>query len=138
MSSVENEARVRSYWEEAWNKADLPVVDEFYAPTFLHDNGQTLTPERFKRRIVASRASLPDLHIAIDDLFSAGENKVVSRVTYTGTMQGPLDGMPANGKRTTFTGIDIFHFRDGKVMEHWHEADHLGMLEQLGLINFAK
>jgi len=134
MSAAQNEALVRRYWEEAWSKANLPVVDEFYAPTFLHDNGQTLTTERFKRRITSTRATFPDLQIIIDDLFSAGEDRVVSRVTYTGTMLGPSGNTPATGKEGKMTGIDIFHFRDGKVVEHWHEADHLGMMEQIGLI----
>jgi steroid delta-isomerase-like uncharacterized protein len=134
MSVAENEARVRRYWEEAWSKGDLLLLDGFYASTFLHDIGQVFTPERFKRRITATRATFPDLQIAVDDLFSAGEHRVVSRVTYTGTMLGPMGGAPATGKKMQGTGIDIFHFRDGVVVEHWHEADHLSMMEQIGLI----
>ena len=134
MSAEENEALVRRYWEEAWSKGDLQVVDEFYAPTFLHDHGQPFTAERFKRRILGTRASFPDLHITIDDLFSAGENRVVDRVTYRGTMLGPLGSTPATGREMKITGIDIFHVHNGKVIEHWHETDHFGMMEQLGLI----
>ena len=137
MSVADNEAQVRRYWEQAWNKADLKVIDEFYAPTFLHDNGHTFTTERFKRRISGTHASFPDLLITIDDLFSAGENRVVNRVTYTGTMLGPMNGAPPNGKTVNFTGIDIFIFHEGKVVEHWHEADHLSMMEQLGLSSDA-
>lgn len=137
MSAADNEDLVRRYWEEAWSKADLQVIDEFYTPTFIHDNGQTLTTERFKRRITSTRATFPDFNITVDDLFSAGESRVVSRVTYEGTMLGSSGKTPANGKKATFTGIDIFHFQDGKVVEHWHEADHESMLEQLGLLSDA-
>ena len=134
MSTVDNEALVRRYWEEAWSKADLQVIDEFYTPTFIHDNGQTLTTERFKRRITSTRSTFPDFNITVDDLFSAGEHRVVSRVTYEGTMLGPSGNTPATGKKAKFTGIDIFYFQDGKVVEHWHEADHESLLEQLGLL----
>ena len=134
MSASDNVALVRRYWEQAWSKGDLPVIDEFYAPTFIHDNGKTLTTERFKRRIASTRTTFPDFLITVDDLFSAGENRVVSRVTYEGTMLGPSGDTPPTGKKAKFTGIDIFHFQDGKVVEHWHEADHESMLEQLGLI----
>jgi steroid delta-isomerase-like uncharacterized protein len=118
MSAQENEAQVRRYWEVAW-KGDLPVVDEFYAPTF-HLNGEPFAAERFKRRISGTLATFPDLHTTIDDLFSADENTVVDRVTYTATMLGPMGDLPATGKATKITGIDIFHFQDGKVVEHWH------------------
>lgn len=134
MSTIDKEALIRRYWEDAWSKGDLSVLDEVYAPTFLHDNGQTLSVERFKRRLVSSRTTSPDLDISVDEVFSAGENTVVSRITYTATMLGPLGNIPATGKHAKFTGIDIFHFRDGKVVEHWHEADHLGMMEQFGLL----
>ncbi len=134
MSASDNEALVRRYWEDAWNKADLPFIGEFYTPTFIHDNGLNMTTERFKRRITGTWVTFPDLNITIDDIFSAGDNKVVTRITYTGTMLGPMDGVPANGKAIKMTGIDIFHFQNGKVVEHWHEADHLAMMEQLGLI----
>ena len=134
MSADEMVAMVRRYWEVAWSQGDLSVVDQFYAPTFIHDLGKPFTTERFKRRIASTRSSFPDLKIIIDDLFSAGDDRVVSRVTYTGTMLGDLGGTPANGRRIEFTGMDIFHFRDGKVEAHWHEADHLAMMEQLGLI----
>ena len=133
MSTADNEALIRRYWQDAWSKGDLSVLDEVYAPTFLHDNGQTLSVEQFKRRIVSSRTTSPDLDITVDEVFSAGENTVVSRITYTATMLGPLGNIPATGKQAQFTGIDIFRFGDGKVVEHWHEADHLAMMEQFGL-----
>jgi predicted SnoaL-like aldol condensation-catalyzing enzyme len=44
--------------------------------------------------------------------------------------------LPTYSSRTcryiNVSGIDIFRFRDGKVIEHWHEADHLEMFRQLG------
>jgi len=133
MSTNENETLVRRYWEEAWNKCDLPVVDEFYQPTFLL-NGESFAAERFKRRIKGTLATFPDFQATIDDLFSAGDDKVVDRVTYTATMLGPMGDKPATGKETIIKGIDIFVFRDGKVVEHWHETNHWGMMRQLGLI----
>jgi steroid delta-isomerase-like uncharacterized protein len=134
MSATENEALIRSYWEEAWSKGDLSLVGEVYSPTFIHDDGRTLTVDQFKRRIASTRETMPDLRININEIFTAGEKTVVTRVTYTGTMTGPLGNTPATGKQAKFTGIDIFHFHDGKVVEHWHEADHLTMMGQLGLI----
>jgi len=30
-------------------------------------------------------------------------------------------------------GCDVFHLKDGKIVEEWGEMDNLGMMQQLGL-----
>lgn len=51
---------------------------------------------------------------------------------YRGTHKGDFKSVPATGRPIEVSGIDIFRFRDDKVTEHWHEADHLEMFRQLG------
>lgn len=46
----------------------------------------------------------------------------VSRVTYSGTNEGPFRELPATGRRMSVSGIDVFRFAGGKVVQHWHEA----------------
>jgi len=41
-------------------------------------------------------------------------------------------GMPPSGKRYEIGEIHIFRLRDGKVVEHWHQLDQMGMMKQLG------
>jgi predicted ester cyclase len=41
-------------------------------------------------------------------------------------------GLPASGRSFTLSGIDIFEFVDGQVVQHWHETDHLELFTQLG------
>jgi steroid delta-isomerase-like uncharacterized protein len=79
------------------------------------------------------RAAFPDVHIAIDDLIAAGD-KVVTRYTATGTHQGELMGIPATGKKISITGVSIYRFANGQIVEDWAEFDQLGMLTQLGVI----
>ena len=43
-------------------------------------------------------------------------------------------GIPPNGKSVTVTGFDLFRIEGGKITEMWQEADELGMLQQLGVI----
>ena len=61
-------------------------------------------------------------------------DKVVCRLTWHGTHQGKFMGIPPTGKHETFTSIDIVRLADGKFVEHWNVVDHLGMLQQLGVI----
>jgi predicted ester cyclase len=54
-------------------------------------------------------------------------------VTYRGTHVGDFKAVPAVGKQIEISGLDIFEFDEsGKVVDHWHEADHLLLYQQVG------
>ena len=40
--------------------------------------------------------------------------------------------MPPSGKRYSIGEIHIFRMRDSQIVEHWHQHDQLGMMQQLG------
>jgi steroid delta-isomerase-like uncharacterized protein len=124
------EAAVRRYWEHIWAKGDVSGVGGFYWPTFLL-NGEETTTEQFAEGVLAWRAHFPDFGVRVDQLFSCRDT-VVTRVLDRGTHAGDFKMVPATGRSIDVSGIDIFRFRDGKVVEHWHEADHLEMFRQLG------
>jgi predicted ester cyclase len=52
-------------------------------------------------------------------------------------MKGDFNGMPATGKRATWTEIHIGRVANGRVAEHWAVIDQLGMLVQLGIVPAA-
>jgi predicted ester cyclase len=79
------------------------------------------------------RAAFPDLHGTIEDQIAEGD-KVVSRMTYRGTHQGELMGIPPTGKQVTMSFIGIHRITAGKVAEGWVNFDALGMMQQLGVI----
>lgn len=74
----------------------------------------------------------PGYHV-IDDLI-AEEDQVVGRITAYGTHTGELFGIPATGKEIRVGGIAIWRIREGKILEHWHETDQLGLMVQLGVV----
>lgn len=76
-------------------------------------------------------AAFPDFKQSIEDMIAEGD-KVVTRITATGTMRGDYMGMKATGKTFTITGVDILRFKDGKAVEHWGNEDDMGMMRQLG------
>jgi predicted ester cyclase len=47
-------------------------------------------------------------------------------------------GMPATGRTSMVTGIDISRFEGGKIVEGWGNWDTIGMLQQLGLAPAAE
>lgn len=77
--------------------------------------------------------AFPDMKGAVEDVVAEG-NKVAVRFSGTGTHQGEFFGIPPTGKPIKSTGINIFRIEDGKIVEHWNNADDLGVLQQLGVI----
>jgi steroid delta-isomerase-like uncharacterized protein len=78
-------------------------------------------------------AAFPDARMDVQDIVASGD-KVVARVRYTGTNEGPFMGAPATGKSVDVQLIDIFRFGDdGLAHEHWGVMDQLTMMQQLGL-----
>ncbi len=58
-------------------------------------------------------------------------DRIVKRWTVTGTHQGELMGLPASGKQATWTGMTIYRFVEGEIMESWWAYDALGMMQQI-------
>jgi steroid delta-isomerase-like uncharacterized protein len=76
----------------------------------------------------------PDLTIHIDDLVGEGD-KVVWRVTASGTHDGPFQGVPATGKSVKFGAQYTFRFENGKIVERWSTIDRLSVLMQIGAVS---
>jgi predicted ester cyclase len=62
------------------------------------------------------------------------DDLVVVRWTATGTHTGEFQGVEPTGKQATWTGVGIFRFECGKIVEDWSEVDGVGRLQQLGAI----
>jgi len=137
MSTEENKALVRRFFEEVLNEKRLDRADELVAPDYLDHAalpGQGPGLEGAKQQRWAMYfAAIPDLHSTIDDLVAEGD-KVVVRYTGEGTQQGELLGIPPTGKRFRFSGICIIRLAEGKIAENWEQDDLLGLMQQLGVL----
>lgn len=121
---------------EILNEGRYDLIDEIYAPDFVEHYAQPGIPptrEGFKQFAMAFRSAFPDLHYTVEDAIEAGD-KLVHRLTASGTMKGDFLGMPATGTRATWTEIHIGRVVNGQLVEHWGLADQFGMLVQLGII----
>jgi steroid delta-isomerase-like uncharacterized protein len=136
MSTEQNKSIVRRWIEEGWNKHNLSVVDEIYAPNFVQHEPEPQTvnsSEALKQYLSAYFTAFPDLSLSIEDLLAEGD-KVVRRFVSNGTHTGPFMGMPATGKKGVITGIVIFRLENSRIAEVWLNIDALGLLQQLGVI----
>lgn len=135
MSVEENKSIVRRY-QEIYNSNDLDALHEVVAenlrtPKIMPGLGEGL--EGGKKVHATTLIGMPDWHTRIDDLIGEAD-KVVARITMTGTHTGHFYGIPPTGTRVEFTGIYIVRIANGKIVEHWGEEDAVSLLTQLGVM----
>ena len=136
MSTEENKALIRRFYEEVFNQRNLAALDDFYAPDHIDHTlppGLPVGPEGTKQAITTMLEGFPDLRISIENMI-ADQDKVVIRFTTHGTQQGMLGAIPPTGKQVAVSTIEITRIVDGKIVEDWGLDDRLGMLQQLGLV----
>jgi steroid delta-isomerase-like uncharacterized protein len=140
MSVDENKALVRRFYDEVWARGNLDVADEVFADEYVrHDfrgGKPEAGPEGQKRIAGDFRAAFPDLRWQVDFLVGEGD-MVVGRWTASGTHDGRWAGVAPTGRSMRFSGINVFRFVDGKVVEIWNHRDDLGLMQQLDALVYA-
>jgi steroid delta-isomerase-like uncharacterized protein len=128
-----NKALVRRYYEEMWNRWDLSLAEELLAPDLKFRGSLGTEAEGirdFRRYARMVWLAFPDFHNEIEDLVADGD-RVVARVTYTGTHRGEVLGMAATGRRVRYDGMGWFGIADGRIAEVWVMGDRIRLLEQI-------
>jgi steroid delta-isomerase-like uncharacterized protein len=140
MSPEEMKERARQGAEDCWNAPNMDELDEILAPDYKVYVAGTLTydgRDHMKEQVSMARAAFPDVHVKVDDLIAEGD-KDAARFTFGGTHTGPyvteMGTLPPTGKKVEVTGIIIFRFADGKIVENREVLDPRGMLQQLGVV----
>jgi steroid delta-isomerase-like uncharacterized protein len=137
MTTEQNKALYRQFVEEVFNQGNVNAIDELVAPDFIeHEElppGIPTDREGVKQLSIMLRSAFPDLKATIDDVLAEGD-KVVARMTWTGTQKGEFMGIPPTGKSVSIGVIDIVRFAGNKFVEHWGLMDSAGMMQQLGAV----
>ena len=135
MSIEENKQIVRRY-QDIYNSNNLDALTEVVSEDLITPKIMAGIPSGIEGAKMAHQIMLtgfPDYQTVIDDLFAEGD-KVVARITMSGTHTGNFMGIPATGKHVEFTGIYIARIANGKIVEHWGEEDGVSLLMQIGVL----
>lgn len=135
MSVEQNKALVREF-ADLVNTRNLDAAMALFSPDFLDRTPQAGLPSGIEGvRLFYSMlfAAFPDGTTTSQDIIAEGD-KVAHRMSGEGTHRGVYLGVPPTGRHVTWSAIDIWRIVDGKLAEHWMEADRLGVMQQLGLI----
>jgi len=134
LSTATHKAIVRRYIEQVLNKQRYDLIDEFLAENIeLHGSGIPPGLEVVKQWFATFSTAFPDGYTTIEDMV-AEEDKVAARITFNGTHQAEMQGIPATSKTVSMAGVTIFRLDNGKIAEGWLISDNLGMMQQLGVI----
>lgn len=136
MSTEQNKALVRRFYDEVFNRKNLAAINDFLDPHIVEHALPPGLPggsEGSRQFIGMYLAAFPDLHLTFEDIIAEGD-KVAARFTLQGTHRGEFMGIPPTSKQVAMTGIQIVRVADGRIAENWINLDALGMLQQLGVI----
>jgi steroid delta-isomerase-like uncharacterized protein len=108
-SAAELERAIGRY-NEAWNAHDVDAIVAFHAPGMVFENhtaGERVEGDEVGPHLARIFESWPDLTFRGRRLY-AREGLVVSEWTATAT--------DVDGRRLEWDGVDVFPFRDGKIL----------------------
>lgn len=136
MSTEDNKALVRHFFEDVWNKHNLALVDELFSADYVEHRpipGIPPTRDGFKQVASMFWSGFPDGRIEVEDQVAEGDT-VVTRWISRSTQTGEFMQLAPMGKQVVVDGIHINRMADGKIVETWVQFDQLGMLQQLGVV----
>jgi steroid delta-isomerase-like uncharacterized protein len=121
---------------EELNKGNAEIWKELCAPEFAYyspsESPEPMSVDVTIECFQMAFKGFPDINWKIQDLIAKGD-KVIFRITETGTHDGEYRGIPATGNKIKVGVISILQFKDGKCVEIREEYDGLGFMQQLGM-----
>lgn len=133
MGLSENKVLVARFYDELWNAWEFGAIGEILRPDIVFHGslGMDRTGhEGFLDYAGLVRAAFPDFHNKVEEMI-AEDDKVAACLTYSGTHQGEIFGIPPTGRTVSYAGVAIFVLRDGLIGHVWVLGDRLELLRQL-------
>jgi steroid delta-isomerase-like uncharacterized protein len=136
MAAEDNAAVARAWAQATWIQHDLEAAVRYLAPDWVGHYagvGEARGLEGFKRIAGAYLRAFPDIHITVHDALADGD-KVVRRVTFSGTHKGTFLGIAPTGRPIEVEGTVILRIECGRIAEEWVTENRLGLFQQLGAV----
>jgi steroid delta-isomerase-like uncharacterized protein len=136
MTTDQNRAVVRRYYDEVLNGRTVAVLDEIAVEDYIENDpfpGMGNGREQLKLRAGALLSAFSPCIFKIEDIVAEGD-RVAVRWRSRGTQSGEFMGIPPTSRSYEIAGIDFHRLADGRMAEHWHVVDQLSQLQQLGLL----
>jgi predicted ester cyclase len=137
MSTQDNKATNRRFYEVVLNQQNLAALEDFVAPNYTgHSFPPNLPPGPAGLKIFLTLffTGFPDGKVTIEDMLAEGD-RTAARLVFSGTHQGDFMGILPTGKVIAVPSIDLARFVDGKIVDHWGGPDQMSLMIQLGVVS---
>jgi predicted ester cyclase len=132
----ENKLLTLRFVTQFWNNKDIRGLEETHnhnSTALGHNPAMPVHPldyNAYKEASIMHLTAFSDMYVKIEDIM-AEDDLVLGRWTSTGTHTGDLMGIPASGKKTTYSGMTMYRIADGKIVETWWAYDTMRMMQEL-------
>jgi predicted ester cyclase len=123
------------YMLEETDKGNYAAWEEVCAPDYICHFAGVPESMNLEEHIEVNRAFLvafPDFHHNINDMMAEAD-KVIARVTLTGTHDGEFMGIPPTRNKIEYNAVLTARFSDKRIVEFWGVADMMTLMMQLGM-----
>lgn len=120
---------------DALNRQDFRAVRQDIVHADYREECVGFTPGRVaydeaERSLKNVLAGIPDLRADIGEVVADG-NRVMAKLTASGTQSGWLYGMPPTNRHYRVSMFDYVEIEDGRIKERVQQSDNLGQFTQL-------
>lgn len=132
--ATENKRIVLDFYRLVVSAGQTELIPAFVSPAYHDHNAGAARPSgpaALIEHLDGIRRTFPDLTLTCHEAIAEGE-WVAVRVTATGTHTGSWQGIRPTGKTIRLRGINLDRVVDGRIVEHYGEADTFAMLVQMG------
>ena len=137
MDMEANKQLVKQFVQQVKNERKLDKLGDYFAADYKENNetvaafGPGITG--YQNFLGHLFAAFPDDRVEIE-LITGDGDMVSYRARETGTHKGEFLKIPATNKSATWTEIQFFRIKNGKIVEHWVDVDIFSWFQQLGII----
>lgn len=131
--SNKNEALLRRYIRDVWDKRNPDAAVEFLDENYVRHVSPTRPPLGRAEQLELLKgfcAAFPDVVIEVQDVI-AGDDRLAFRSVMRGTHRQALLGIEPTGQSVEVNLLDIWRINDGKVVEQWGGPDTYDLTRQL-------
>jgi predicted ester cyclase len=117
---------------EAVAEGRVEVFDELVSADAVDHSGPAPVNgvEGFKNRTRGIHVALTNVEVVVEHLLVDGD-ELAWRWRLTATHHGPFLGVAPTGRHVTLTRMNFQCIANGRVVEHWSNADQLELLRQV-------
>lgn len=125
-------AVVRRFVTEIFEAGHVEAIDELVAPDFVSHTFNVRGAYALAEATRRVHGALTEVEFDIHEVVAEGD-MVAVRLTSTAEATGDFMGIAdATGRRYTIDEIHLFRLSNGRIIEHRHSHDALGITRQLG------